>query len=133
MSCEYCIAKDYPDGMIERVECGHWICHYCLMERFALALVSKDYKLRCCGVDIYLQSFSRILVDPEINRLWTAGYARENTEPGPDDDFVIMLYNKGIIRNPQILQEIRRVTGLSLDDSTPNGDARRRMRNDHNR
>ncbi|KAI2618231.1 kinase-like domain-containing protein [Hypoxylon sp. NC1633] len=115
--CHRCEFKKDPHShqeMLEVVACGHVLCHYCLMERFALALVSPNHKLQCCDIDIDLQSYSNILIDPSINHLWCSGYAREDDKQGPDDDFILFLHQREVFYDPSIISEIERITGLSL-------------------
>ncbi|OTA98831.1 hypothetical protein M426DRAFT_325683 [Hypoxylon sp. CI-4A] len=115
MACAYCQDKHAVfNSRIEVVYCGHWICHSCLVERFALALVSKDYKLQCCGTNIDLSLFRRILVDPAVNELWTTGYVREDNKPGPDDEFVMFLNNRSVFFDPWIASEVGFISGIEM-------------------
>ncbi len=77
-----------------------------------MSLVSKDFKLECCGRDIPLQAFQRILIDPEVNRLWSEGYAREDDRPGPDDKFIVYLLRNRLILNRDILEQMCPITGF---------------------
>ncbi|KAI1208018.1 uncharacterized protein F4807DRAFT_162160 [Annulohypoxylon truncatum] len=113
MPCAYCGLQCHIfHGGIRLVQCGHWICHYCLIERFILVLISRDYELRCCEMDINLKSFNRILVDPRINRLWSARRTRKYKRIRYLDDFIISLYEKGVLRDSRIIADIQAITGL---------------------
>lgn len=81
-----------------------------------MSLISKDFKLECCGRDIPLQAFQRILIDPEVNRLWREGYAREDDRPGPDDKFIIYLLRNRLILDKDILAQMSLITGFFYDD-----------------
>ncbi|KAJ3474747.1 hypothetical protein NLG97_g9711 [Lecanicillium saksenae] len=54
---------------IEEAPCGHWLCHFCLMERFARSILFEEASMKCCWSFIPLELFHRILVDPEVNAL----------------------------------------------------------------
>jgi hypothetical protein len=84
------------------------------MERFALALISSDYRLQCCGRDMGLQPFQRIVIDPKINHLWTTGYVRHNHAPGPDDEFILLLHQYRVFSNAFIVSQIELLTGWEL-------------------
>ncbi|KAJ3494127.1 hypothetical protein NLG97_g4278 [Lecanicillium saksenae] len=115
LNCSHCGTMgsvEYGIGRVEYLGCGCSICHRCLIERFALALVCKDFKLECCDQDIPLSKFSRILIDPEVNRLWDEGYVRESDKPGPDDKFILYLLRKKLISTPAIMDEITVLTGF---------------------
>ncbi|KAI1766704.1 kinase-like domain-containing protein [Hypoxylon sp. FL1150] len=116
--CVYCFTEhDVADGMIDVLECNHWACHYCLMERFALALVSGIPALQCCGTNITLQHLGRIIIDPAINKLWSNGYIREeNEQAGPEDDFMLFLYERGVFIDPWVVGELELLTGLQLSE-----------------
>lgn len=69
-------------------------------------------------MDITLQPFSRILIDPAINHLWSTGYIRDEGElEGPEDNFVLFLYEKGVLRDPWVVSELEYLTGLNLSNT----------------
>ncbi|KAI1452649.1 kinase-like domain-containing protein [Annulohypoxylon moriforme] len=110
--CAYCASQYHIFGEIRLVPCGHWICHCCLMERFALVLVSPDYVLQCCDKDIHLTSFDRILIDPRINGLWSIRHHRLHTKGRYIKDFVKYLNTKCVFKDLAIKAEISAATGV---------------------
>ncbi|KAI0890143.1 kinase-like domain-containing protein [Annulohypoxylon maeteangense] len=112
--CAYCESQYHVfGGEIRLVPCGHWICHYCLMERFALYLVLPEFELQCCDKDITRSSFNRILVDPKINRAYDKRNGRKHR---PTKQFIAFLDTKGVLRNPSIRADIKAITGLVLSE-----------------
>ncbi|KAK3361780.1 hypothetical protein B0T24DRAFT_640078 [Lasiosphaeria ovina] len=75
VSCNNCgFVYDRMKGPIEYIEtCRHYLCHSCLLQKFALSLVSPKFMPpRCsCDGEISLEkAMRRILVHPKLNEIW---------------------------------------------------------------
>ncbi|KAI1443087.1 kinase-like domain-containing protein [Annulohypoxylon stygium] len=122
--CAFC-SSEYRinDHEIRLLPCGHWICHYCLVERFALNLLvgnsisGKDFRLRCCSKDINLTLFNRILIDHKLNQLWSTRFSKDPTYEDRLDvkNFIMYLYENGVLRNSTIKKRIQNYSGLIFD------------------
>ncbi|KAI1090605.1 kinase-like domain-containing protein [Rostrohypoxylon terebratum] len=124
ITCAFCSSQYHiNDRKIRLVPCGHWICHCCLVERFAFLLLvgnfhpAKDLGLRCCSKNINLKSFNRILIDHKLNQLWSTRFGKDPTYEDRLDakNFIMYLYESGVLRNPEIKKHIQRYSGLIFD------------------
>ncbi|KAK7965794.1 kinase-like domain-containing protein [Apiospora aurea] len=85
--CHWCseLTKGSRSGPTEQLACQHVVCHACLLEAFALSLISPVYMApRCCGEVIPLWHFRNIVVRPEVNEAWRFMYGfTEKMRAGP--------------------------------------------------
>lgn len=59
---------------VDKLVCGHWMCHDCFYKLFALSIFMPQYMPpRCCELPQAKRAesmSSRILVSPEVNKIW---------------------------------------------------------------
>lgn len=82
--CEGATLCANSTGPIDRLQCGHMVCHQCLLESFALSLASPNYMPPRCCQPIIGHDLGRLLVPPEVNEAWMFMYEftdRMRTKP----------------------------------------------------
>ncbi|KAK8008010.1 calcium/calmodulin-dependent protein kinase [Apiospora marii] len=89
VQCHWCsnVFNKLDSNPTERLDCSHVVCHACMLESFALSLISPVYMApRCCGDAIDLEHFKRLIVSTGVNEAWNFMY--EFTEKMRSDNWV---------------------------------------------